>query len=343
MTPPKRSPANKSVKMRGKNSRVARGARSRKARNDGSALEQLVQVVEQKLLPSGLRVESRVRPRDAKNAVSAEFDLIICGPLGSSTVNWLIECRDRPSSGAAPASWIEQLIGRKTCAKFDKVIAVSTTGFSSHAKRLAEEQGILLRTVERLLDIKDDFSIGQIKWRCRFTFDDIGISKVISAQVEGVDERELADPANVHVRPRTQENFEPLDQIVYRWVEEQILPTIDRQSPIATVTRHLFKHEEWLDACVNGKPCRLKDVFVPVEVTASATSGKALLVRRYAEGERDIAHIGHFSISGPDGPFIAEIQVIRAADGTTNVSTHLPEGCPFDKSLFEVVEMTDAK
>jgi hypothetical protein len=70
--------------------------------------------------------------------------------VGTTEIAWLIECRDRPGAGAAPSSWIEQLVGRRTRFKFNKVTAVSTTGFSTGAVAFAENEKIELRDVRSL-------------------------------------------------------------------------------------------------------------------------------------------------------------------------------------------------
>jgi hypothetical protein len=98
--------------------------------NDGKKLEQLVAFVEEVLLPAGMKVEARRLVYDEDGFLIAELDIEITGKVGSTDFSWLIECRDRPSSGPAPASWIEQLYGRKDRFNFNKVTAVSTSGFS---------------------------------------------------------------------------------------------------------------------------------------------------------------------------------------------------------------------
>ncbi len=115
----------------------------------GKWLEYLAREIEKRFLPEGFEVLANERIFNDGVQI-AEFDIIIKGTLGATTFKWLIECRDRPSKGSAPGSWIEQLIGRKHLFKFDKVIAISTTGFSKGAEKLAELGNIERRSVETL-------------------------------------------------------------------------------------------------------------------------------------------------------------------------------------------------
>lgn len=118
--------------------------------NDGKQLESLVSFVEGKALPEGFTVRTNQRIYNDDGVQIAEFDVEIYGRLGTTDVAWLIECRDRPGSGPAPGSWIEQLVGRRTRFGFNKVTAVSTTGFADGAREFAKGQGIELRVVEAL-------------------------------------------------------------------------------------------------------------------------------------------------------------------------------------------------
>ena len=87
---------------------------------------------------------------DDEGVLRNEYYLVIRGPVGTTSFSWLIECRNRPKSGPEPIGWIEQLIGRKADSDFDKVTAVSTTGFSSAAEVKAQRGGIELRTVHSI-------------------------------------------------------------------------------------------------------------------------------------------------------------------------------------------------
>jgi hypothetical protein len=118
--------------------------------SDGSQLEGIVAFVEETLLPQGFNVRTREKIYNDDNVQIAEFDIEIRGKVGSTDFVWLIECRDRPGNGTAPASWIEQLVGRRIRFGFNKVTAVLTTGFSRGAIDFAKEQGIELREVRAI-------------------------------------------------------------------------------------------------------------------------------------------------------------------------------------------------
>lgn len=118
--------------------------------SDGKSLEALVAFVEQTLLPSGFDIKTNKLVRDGDGNLIAEFDVQIRGKVGSTEIAWLIECRDRPSDGPQPGAWIEQLVGRRDRFLFNKVTAVSTTGFAVGARNYAKEAGIELREVKSL-------------------------------------------------------------------------------------------------------------------------------------------------------------------------------------------------
>jgi len=118
--------------------------------NTGKYLERLVSQVEKYFLPVNFNVKTNEKVFNDDGVQIAEFDIEIKGNLGTTEINWLIECRDRPSQGAAPGSWIEQLVGRRLRFNFNKVTAVSSTGFAEGVKEYAEKEGIELRTVKEI-------------------------------------------------------------------------------------------------------------------------------------------------------------------------------------------------
>jgi len=116
-----------------------------KERNDGKKIESLVALFEKTFGSEGCSITINDRVYDANGAQIAEFDGIIEKPSDNVPYKLLIECRDRPGCVSAPASWIEQLIGRKARFGFDRVSAVSTTGFSAGAFDRAKFGDIELR------------------------------------------------------------------------------------------------------------------------------------------------------------------------------------------------------
>jgi hypothetical protein len=117
--------------------------------NDGRSLEDLVALIESAYKPEGFKVDTRRKIYDAGSLV-AELDIIISGRIGTSPIEILIECRDRPSDGPAPASWIEQLVGRRQRFQLHSIMAVSSTGFSSGAVTYAAKEGIELRHLREI-------------------------------------------------------------------------------------------------------------------------------------------------------------------------------------------------
>jgi len=132
--------------------------------NNGKLLETLVATVEELLLPKGFSVNTNRCIFNDEGVQIAEFDIEIEGKVGTTELRWLIECRDRPSQGPAPNSWIEQLAGRKDRFRLSKVIAVSSTGFARGADEFAREKGIELRKVAnaKLADVSTWFGFQEM-------------------------------------------------------------------------------------------------------------------------------------------------------------------------------------
>jgi hypothetical protein len=141
--------------------------------NDGSELEGLIKEIEVLLIPKGFTVELRKKVYTADKKPLGEFDILISGKLGTGSIKWLIECRDRPSEGPAPKDWITELFGEKQLFHFDKVTAVSTTGFSSGATESAPQLGIELHEVKHLTSRDVIEWLGQMELTVRVNASDL--------------------------------------------------------------------------------------------------------------------------------------------------------------------------
>src|SRR5690242_4225994 len=125
----------------------------------GRDLERLVAEIEGHLLGDGFTVKPRVRQYNEGGVQTAELDVEATGPVGSSSIRWVFECRDRPSTGPEGVAWIEQLVGRRGRLGIDQIFAVSTTGFSQEAERFAREEHVQTRTVSSINDLEADFKV----------------------------------------------------------------------------------------------------------------------------------------------------------------------------------------
>jgi hypothetical protein len=125
--------------------------------NNGKRLEALVATVEEFFLPKGFSVTQNKKILSEDGLQLAELDILIEVCIGTASMSWLLECRDRPSAGPQGVDWIEQLSGRRGRFKLNKVTAVSTTGFTEGARRLAQDEAIDVREVR-------EFSVDSLEW-----------------------------------------------------------------------------------------------------------------------------------------------------------------------------------
>lgn len=113
--------------------------------------ELVVASLERALSPQGAVVTSPDRLRDRVTGRRREVDATvrIVRPDGGEELT-AIECRRRRSRQDDP--WIEQLASKQHKIGADRVIAVSSRGFSESAKLSANHFGITLRTLAELSD-----------------------------------------------------------------------------------------------------------------------------------------------------------------------------------------------
>lgn len=113
----------------------------------GRFLEILVQHLQEFLAHDGIIVRS---PEEFyKNGKKiGEIDVTLRGKFGSSEIFVGIECRDRPGKGPQDIGWIREIRGKQEQFQVNKMIAVSSTGFTEPAMELAQNFGIDLLTVD---------------------------------------------------------------------------------------------------------------------------------------------------------------------------------------------------
>jgi hypothetical protein len=283
--------------------------------NTGKDLEDLVAQIEKQLIGENFTVSTRNKVFDDSGTQLAEFDVVIEGVLGSSNISWLIQCRDRPSAGPAPAEWIEQLVGRKDRFNFDKVIAVSTTGFSDPAVQFAGAKGILLRTVKDLDEISEDTSVKYLN---------LGLQDLI---VKGTVDLKTVGKSPKSKTQASDPKFKMPNESEFLELKPFILKHIASTSPIFADGKHerTVVINQRFDALINGKKYKLKGLSVVVEIENKVIGGKALLFRKYETPEKLLGEEGIFNLSTPAGEVKVSVLSIFRENGKKDIHVALPD------------------
>jgi hypothetical protein len=286
--------------------------------NMGKEVEALVRDIEQQFLPQGFKVEPRQRLYDEAGEQIAELDIVISGALGSSGVKWLIECRDRPSAGPAPVSWIEQLVGRRERFQFDRVFAVSTTGFSSAAKDFAKTKNVILRTVTRINEIKSDFMIQNLSMH----FQGMEFAGPIDLQTADPQYKRNIDIRRPMFKRPAETEFLHMPVFVFRNPEH--IHLIDEASGLV-----LFRYDDWLDLKAGDEIMRVHLLRAPLKINTNVKTFQAVLATIYAEDGKPLWLEGEFEADTPKGKVKTRIQVFNYPNGTQSIKVlndQMPDG-----------------
>ena len=135
----------------------------------GRFLEILVKHLQGFLGPRGLEIMSPELFYENGKLIG-EIDVTIRGKLGSSSIFVGIECRDRPQDSPQGVPWLTQIYGKQNLFKAHKMIAVSTTGFTPEAVKVAQGLGIDLLTITDAneIDLSDWFYTIDFVWQDEF-------------------------------------------------------------------------------------------------------------------------------------------------------------------------------
>ncbi len=271
-------------------------------RNTGKDLEELVARLERLLQPDGFQVFVNRRILDDDGVQLAEFDVEIKGVSGRRSIHWLIECRDRPSAGPAPSAWIEQLVGRRELHQLDQVIAVSTTGFSIPAIKIAERAGVVLRRVTSVADLASDFKV--IAFRLAIFLCGNGTFQINTDGQAGFN----VNLRNLFLRrlDRTEpERFVDFISDTLDWPEGS-----DNESRLV-----YFVQNEPIEFRIGEQLILARSFCAQVVVTRRVLDGTALAAKLYSQDDQVIGQEGLFTWTMPEGGIRARIQVVSLDSG----------------------------
>jgi hypothetical protein len=264
--------------------------------SNGKQLERLVTLIEKLYLPEGFEITTNEKVYDDGVQI-AEFDIEIRGRLGTTEVRWLIECRDRPAEGPAPSSWIEQLVGRRGRFGFNKVTAVSTTGFAKGASAFAKREGIETREVKALTP--ENFA----DWLVMRSIIQVEQSGRLEHATFVIDENES---------PERQEAFRAT--ISGKGTSEEILRWIE--------TNKTYRAAAAFEAAISEKPEAYGDVVPgqpkPLTLTVAYPDDRAHFVVDTSAGPvrvRQIIFRGALTIIRKEIPLSGTVEYAHAASG----------------------------
>lgn len=113
----------------------------------GKDVEEIAERLHKLILGPGWEIKSPDRITDKITGQSREVDVSIRLKSGYISILIIVECRDRDIEDVM---WIEQLVTKCKNLGADKLIAVSSTGFTEPAKKSAEHYGIVTQVLSKI-------------------------------------------------------------------------------------------------------------------------------------------------------------------------------------------------
>ena len=274
----------------------------------GKPLERLVRAIEEQMLPEGFNVSSNERVIE-DGVQLAEFDIVISGRLGSTDFKWLIECRDRPSQGAAPGAWIEQLVSRRSRFNFDKVIAVSTSGFAEGATKYASHEGIHLRTVTETTDITDDVKVGKLRYKTTTVVPQDPFK--LTYNTDAATDAKIREHKTLMIRVPGDPNFCDFERFCLWHMHHEDAVRAVNIDYTYLVDMEVRSAELEIDGSEIVTVQKLK---LPIEVQIRFLEAQAISVKVYAEDGRLIGQEAQFESKTTHGNFLATALLIKDSD-----------------------------
>jgi hypothetical protein len=289
--------------------------------NSGREIEDTVAAIEQAMVPHGFKVDVRKPIFNEDGGQIAEFDIVISGTLGTIPVELLIECRDRPSQGKQPASWIEQLVGRRDRFKFASVVAVSTTGFADPAIDYANSAGIILRNVTRISEISNDYELFEEGHKGGVEITSLNIAEDTAPRIfkanpeQGFPGDDLISLKRLIIRIDGREDFEEfptclLDQLLTENPQWISVPLADVEKFISVKLSHVDIRLE------DGRIMSLDQITANLVFRRIHFRGKTIHIGSYSELSNRIGYYALYATQTPLGNFISSVYFALDKDGT---------------------------
>jgi hypothetical protein len=280
----------------------------------GRLLEVMVRRLEEFLAPEGVVVKSPEEFYDEDGRKIGEIDVTLRGDFGSSEIFVGIECRDRPSDGPQGRGWIREVKGKRDDLKVDKMIAVSTTGFTGPAVDLASSWSIDLLTVEDVtrLDLRGWFEILDF---C-FTDDSYEISGIVDITTVPTAPTRTERSA-LFLRSAISGELVPLKEFIQPELD-RLFDTLPVSPGVVHELKTTLQINGPIDAVADETSFTIANMRVPVRISREVVVARALLnaCRRLSDDEI-VALTGVCRIETKLRKLNAVVTAKRSADGSS--------------------------
>jgi hypothetical protein len=115
-----------------------------------NGFQQLISTVYSQTVATEGKVTESAMVHDKHTGTLREVDILIEHRFAHHDFRVMIECRDRVRKDSV--CWIEEIIGKASSLRVDKVVAVSKGGFTAGALKKASENGIEALTVKQAIE-----------------------------------------------------------------------------------------------------------------------------------------------------------------------------------------------
>lgn len=277
----------------------------------GRLFEVLITHLQQFSADEGVEIQSPELFYDEDRNKIGEVDVTLRSKVGTASSFIGIECRDRPRDGPQGVDWIREIAGKKNDLKIDKMVAVSSSGFTAGAKRLATKNRFDLISIEDLdtIDVSDWLMKIVVAW-AQTTY---GIPGPFDFKIVRGYNKDIIQPNSI-VLPCLDRNDGKGLLSIREVLEHEIRNLLDAIGPNQ---RDEPKHVRVnipgpFDLVFLGTQTKIARIIVPVNLNFIDNSANVLLgVCHDVSNDEVIGLTGSATISNLDGPFIVSVVVRR--------------------------------
>lgn len=287
----------------------------------GRDFELLIKKLEEILLPEKAVITSPDFIKDKITGRQREVDISIRMDVGTVPILIIIECRDR--QGDVDTTWIEQL-HTKTCdLNANKVIAVSSSGFSCNAITKGNHYGIETRTYGEIThdDIKGWFKIEHMVLHSQnylIHHVELNIGDISSLKVNPLEGKTVSDNFIIRTRDNEKVNlksiFEGEAQAHNIWATIPIDNNLHRK----TIAINFINPEDRYQIEDNGNVYPIENIQFTVDLKIEIKNIPISKITSYDGQEGPIAQTIEFDGALPNANQV--LQFIKAKDGSILLS-----------------------